>query len=297
MSTITSDEAEKAFCKHYIKTSNASEAYKVAFPKEAEKLSNTITSKRGLALLNRNHIKEYIALQEMSTKDLAVEVLREELLSGGDKSKRVQAASIVLEKLVKDNVKKSADRWIEALCSVGATVIKPTSKGVVEESLEDVVKKKSSVISLRDIAKSLAYVMLDGDARIKLSHMAGAPFADDPEAELHEVQKEVLSRTEREVIWHAGSRGGKSVTGGVQAFINLCIPGQRIAIIADTYEHCHNEFDYAYRAFDNLFGAYATTRYHNTNVGNQHNMRIDTVWNCTLQTFSVGNDNLDSTSY
>ena len=170
----------------------------------------------------------------------------------------------------------------------------PYGDSIRTELLRDVLLRKSSWITPHDIIERRAYVYLSGDSKIELCHKAGAPFTDDPTRTLHEVQRDFLHRTERELILMGGSRLGKSVLGGCAAFAQLSIPGQRIAIVADTYDHCYHEFAYAFQAFDKVFGEDAATIYDFLHHGNQHKMQIDTVWDSTLQVFSMGNDFLDS---
>jgi len=170
----------------------------------------------------------------------------------------------------------------------------PYGDSVRTELLRDVLFKKSQWITVNDIAEKRAFIYLDGQAKVDLAHLGGAPFTDDPSHTLHKVQVDFLHRLDRECILHGGSRLGKSVVGGVEAAAGLVVPGMRIAIIADTYDHCYNEFEYAFKLFDKLYGEDATTVYDFIHHGNQHKMQIDTIWDSTLQVFSVGNDYLDS---
>lgn len=170
----------------------------------------------------------------------------------------------------------------------------PYGDTVREELVKDILLHKSKWITPQDLADKRAFIHLDGEAKIKLAHLGGAPFTDDPKHTLHDVQKDFLMRQEREQILHGGSRLGKSVLGGISGSAQITIPGQRVAIIADTYDHCYHEFDYARQMFDNLFGEEATTIYDFLHHGNVHKMQIDTIWDSTLQVFSVGNDYLDS---
>ena len=170
----------------------------------------------------------------------------------------------------------------------------PYGDTVRTELLRDILLRKSQWITPEDIAEKRAYIELDAQAKIDLCHKAGAPFSGDPAHILFPEQAQVITAPEREVYWSGGSRLGKSVAGGCVADCNLVIPNQRIAIIADTYNLAEKEFAYAFEGFDNLFGEQAALIYDYTNVGNQHKMRIDTVWGSTLQVFVMGTDYLDS---
>ena len=175
-------------------------------------------------------------------------------------------------------------------------VVEETDKYVlVEESVSDILLEESEFITLADIASDKARMVLPTQAKIDLAHMGGAPFLEqDENAILSPLQQEILDRPEREIIVFGGSRVGKSVIAGVLGFLHLCIPNTKIAIVGMTYNHAQKEFDYLYRMFLSVFGPDAAKDMSNISRGNQNNMFIDTIWNSSVKTYSVGINDLDA---
>jgi hypothetical protein len=71
------------------------------------------------------------------------------------------------------------------------------------------------------------------------------------------------------------------------AFVGACIPFFETAIIADTYDHCADEYKYTHRAFMQLFGNGAASRITFTNTQTHHDMQIESLWGSLVRTFST----------
>lgn len=148
-------------------------------------------------------------------------------------------------------------------------------------------------IKPQDILDRRAYIVLPPEAKIKLCHMAGAPWSDkDPEAKLHELQVQVLSRKEREKIVHGASRLGKSVLGGCEGILQLMLPFTNTAVVASRFLHVGHEFKYIYQGMRKLFrghqGALIRATYKNRQ--NYHEYDIETMWGSRCQGYSVDQD-------
>lgn len=148
-------------------------------------------------------------------------------------------------------------------------------------------------VSFQDILDRRAYIRLDGEARVKLAHMAGAPWNDKaPDAKLHDLQQEVVHRREREKIVHGGSRLGKSVLGGVEAICELMLPFSKLAVVAQRYDHVGAEWQYVYRGMLNLFDGrrHAFKRLIFKHQANYHDYDCETIWGSRGRGYSVESD-------
>lgn len=143
-------------------------------------------------------------------------------------------------------------------------------------------------ITMQDIAEGRAYIRLSPEAKVKLLHMAGAPWSQqNPDAKLSDLQKEVLGRKERIKIVLGGSRLGKSVLGGCELLCELAVPGTKSTVIAATYDLCGSEFQYAYDGFIKLFGRAAATRLRCVNLPAQKEFIISTIWGAEARAYST----------
>ncbi len=148
-------------------------------------------------------------------------------------------------------------------------------------------------VSPRDLIERRAYVRINGEAKIKLAHMAGAPWWDkDPNAKLHDLQRECLTRRERQKIIHGASRLGKSVLGGTEALIEAMLPGTSCAIVAARYDHVSHEFQYVHAGMRKLFGkvpqAFKRLIYRHSQ--NYHDYECSTIWGSRVRGFSTDSD-------
>lgn len=145
-----------------------------------------------------------------------------------------------------------------------------------------------------DLAERRAYVRYGPEARIKLCHMAGAPWSDrDPTAQLHKLQRECLSRPEREKIIHGASRLGKSVLGGCEAIIEAMQPGGKLAVVAGRYDHVAHEWQYLDKGMKRLFrgtGQNAFLRLKFVHRPSQHDYDLETIWGSKARGYSVESD-------
>lgn len=109
-------------------------------------------------------------------------------------------------------------------------------------------------VSPSDIVEQRAFIRVSPEAKVKLCHLAGAPWWDkDENAKLSKLQVEVLGRPEREKIVHGGSRLGKSVLGGCEGIIEAMLPHSKTAIVAARYDHVAHEFQYVHQGMRKLF--------------------------------------------
>jgi hypothetical protein len=148
-------------------------------------------------------------------------------------------------------------------------------------------------ISWADVVACRAYVRIGPEAKIKLAHMAGAPwFHKDPTAKLHERQIEAIQRPEREKIIHGGSRWGKSVAGGVEGLCEAMLPGSNLAVVAARYDHVAYEWQYIYRGLKTLFADHgqALLRLKFVHRPSQHDYDFETIWGSNGRGFSVDSD-------
>jgi hypothetical protein len=145
----------------------------------------------------------------------------------------------------------------------------------------------------QDIAEGRAFIRIGPEARIKLAHMAGAPWSDkDPDAKLHDLQKECLRRPEREKIIHGASRLGKSVLGGCEGLVEAMTPGGKLAVVAGSFNHVAHEWQYIDLGLKNLFKGIgqAFTRLRFVHRPAQHDYDFLTIWGSKGRGFSVHAD-------
>ncbi len=148
-------------------------------------------------------------------------------------------------------------------------------------------------ISPADLAARRAAVRIGPEAKIKLLHLAGAPWNEKhPDATLSPFQCEVLAREEREKIVHGGSRLGKSVLGGGEALIEAMLPFSSTAIVASTYAHVSHEYQYVFQGMKVLFKDYpmAFQRLIYRHSQNYHDYECSTIWGSKVRGFSVDAD-------
>lgn len=148
-------------------------------------------------------------------------------------------------------------------------------------------------LSFRHVAERKAYVHLSGEARIRLCHKAGAPWAERaPDARLSKFQQETLRRRERHLIVHGGSRLGKSVLGGCFGVIEFMLPSSFTAFVAGRYEHVNDEFKYLAKGLKTLFGdqKHAFTRFVHRAQTNYYAFDVESIWGARAVGYSVDVD-------
>ena len=147
-------------------------------------------------------------------------------------------------------------------------------------------------VSLSDIPAGRAFLHYGPQAKIALCERAGAPWSDkDPSAKLSPIQREVLTRPEREKIVEGGSGLGKSVTGGCEILLDAMIPGSSTAVVAQRYDHVSAEFQYVIEGLTRLFpDRTAFTRFSFKDQPNYHEYDIDSIWGAAVRGFSVESD-------
>lgn len=148
-------------------------------------------------------------------------------------------------------------------------------------------------VRFQDVVDGRAYIRIPPEGRIKLVHRAGAPWNEKiPGAELHDLQKEILLRPEREKIVHGATRLGKSVLGGCEAICELMLPGAKLAVIAGRFDHVGAEWQYIDRGMRNLFKGceQAFTRLKFKHQQNYHVYDVETIWDSRGQGFSIDAD-------
>lgn len=143
-------------------------------------------------------------------------------------------------------------------------------------------------LTWQDVFDGRAEVNIPPESLLLLAKLAGAPWNDmDPDAELSDLQKEIITTPERTVVVFGGSRGGKSVSAAVIALGQLMIPNAKIALIGANYEHCSKEFDYIWRGFFKLFPRSACTEAQFITRSPHFSMRLKTIWGSSVQVFST----------
>lgn len=118
-------DAEMLFVKTYVKYGKAAEAYRRAFPEDihVQKEDNKKISEKGNKLLKVSYIAEALEMHSQSNEELAVGVLREELLKGRIDQSSIKAADIIIRTKSRDSIRKATERWAEALCAINARVL------------------------------------------------------------------------------------------------------------------------------------------------------------------------------
>lgn len=148
-------------------------------------------------------------------------------------------------------------------------------------------------VSFADVVDGRAYIRLSGSAKIKLAHMAGAPWSEkDPDAQLHDLQQEVLCRPEREKIVHGASRLGKSVLGGCEGIAEVMLPKSKLAVVAARYDHVAHEWQYIHKGLRNLFrnhgAAFVRLKFKHQQA--YHEYDVETVWGSRGRGYSTDAD-------
>lgn len=148
-------------------------------------------------------------------------------------------------------------------------------------------------ISMADVFSGRAYIRIPPEGKVKLAHMAGAPFSDkNPDAELSDLQRQILDRSERVLIVHGGSGLGKSVMGGVMGICSLIVPNRRSIVIADRYDHVRHEFKYIVDGMKHLFRGIpqALPVARCVSRGSYHQYSVQTAWGAACEGKSISDD-------
>lgn len=272
------DENDARFCEYVAHGADWRAASLAAYGREIESVEHA-------RLKKRKEIKDYIAYLQRPGHEIATDVLRGQLVSP-KATERVAAATKLLDRHEKKGAQEAVARWWDLLEECGYTIRLP-----VPPSYEFGHEVE---VTLAELRAGRAYVDDPLAAKVALLHRAGAPWNQhDPDAKLSELQIELLGREERELICHGGSGVGKSVLGGCFALLELIKPHREIAIVADTYDHCSDEFQYVHAGFRKLFGRYAVKSTY-VNTRSVHDMEIQTYWQSRIRTFSVDREEGDA---
>ncbi len=151
----------------------------------------------------------------------------------------------------------------------------------------------SLTLTMQDVVSRRAYLRVGGAAKITLLKSAGAPWADrDPLADLSDFQKEVLTRRERHLIVHGGSRLGKSVLGGGLGICELMLPHSFTAFVAGRYEHVQDEWKHFAAGLKRLFGEqpFAFTTWVHKYKQNYYAFEVETIWGSRAVGYAVDVD-------
>jgi hypothetical protein len=233
----------------------------------------------------RPHVARFLKMLETEdTLEIAERIFRDQLLLGGRKE-RLQAATAVLARDSKERLRSGAERWLDLMLLCGAEVKLPVAPGTTEVT-----------VALKDLVDGRAQLSLPLAGKLELLRLAGAPWNDSlPDSTLSPIQVEVLGRRERLKILHGGSGLGKSVLGGCETLCELALPNHRSAIISDTYDHCADDFAYAYQGFVQLFGEACAVRlrFERKMVG-AYDMEILPIWGSSVRCYSTGFHNGDA---
>jgi len=148
-------------------------------------------------------------------------------------------------------------------------------------------------VTWEDVLAGRAYIRLPLVSKLLLLHWAGAPWNQKvPDACLHALQVEVIAHREREKIVEGGSRLGKSVLGGGEAFLETMLPFSQCFVVAQRYDHVGAEWQYVYKAHKALFGAFpqAHLRLVYKHQSAYHDYDVQTIWNARGRGYSVEGD-------
>lgn len=269
--------AERDFCMYYLANGkNQLAAYRTAFPKTTRRAPDFEVLGTADELLARPAIQAFLEVAGGSESEIAAHVLREGMLSGAA-ADRMRAAQTILAKDQREGSRQASERWAETMKAVGAEIEMPVPPGAT-----------SVTVRFEDVVRGRATIQLPFGARLKLLQRAGMPWNDlDPDAEISELQKELLAREERLTIVHGGSGVGKSVLGAAFALVKLSIPLRLIWIVAPTYDLCAAEFQYVWSGFHQLYGTECAARASFVNTVRVHDMEISTIWGSRVLCFSL----------
>lgn len=148
-------------------------------------------------------------------------------------------------------------------------------------------------VSWADVKAGRAYVRIPFVGKLLLFHWAGAPWSDkDPDACLHPLQVEVIAHRERERLVNGGSRLGKSVLGGCDGIDEAMVPGSKMAVVAQRYDHVGAEWQYIYHGLRKLFidCPQAFRRIVFKHQAAYHDYEYSTIWGSEGRGYSVEAD-------
>lgn len=231
-------------------------------------------------LLERDEIARFIEVCKKPGDQIAIEVFREEMLTGTPQGKRAAAEKFLKHHGEKDKDIEAFQRWTAIMTEAGAKVVIPPHAQTVELTFESFLRGD-------------AHLHLPFEAKVKILHMAGAPWNErDPHASLSGLQLKILKREERELLVLGGSGLGKSSLGGMFGVLEALVPGRNVAVVAATYKHVSHEFDYIIKGLKRLFGDLVNVSFpvfKNTNREKYADFHIETLWKTTVKGYSVDN--------
>jgi hypothetical protein len=273
---------EREFAVRVHANTRVTTAYREVFPErcktaEGKELDSRSIAVKAKALLRNDRIQDYLTFIQLPQAEIARRIVSRRMIVGADSVQFDTAKSVLAREKDQDVRLEVFELWRQVMMECGAEVCVAVKPG-----------EREARISLGDLVSGKAWLELPGWGRIKLLELAGFPWNDDdPEAKASPLQHEVAGRDERLMILQGGTGLGKSTMGGAFAFLGICIPNQRWAIVADTFDHCHDEFQYAYRAWIHLFGPRSAKRISVVHTAKHHDMEIETPWSSSLRTISL----------
>lgn len=138
-----------------------------------------------------------------------------------------------------------------------------------------------------------AHISLPPAARIALLEKLGMPFnVNDPDAQLSEFQRDILSRQERYVYVEGASGTGKSALGGGLAMLDFLLPFTHTVMGSLEYQHVGRDYAYFDLALKAAFGDVpaAFVDYKYKNVPGNYSFHAKSVWGAEVTGMSLEAD-------
>jgi len=266
-------EEDKSFVIEYLKTGDKKNSFKTAYGDDVEY--------KGLDadyILARSAVKKFTEEAKKTGTDLAKTIIKEQMLMGNDSTKSKNAQIFV--KLFGEQ-EKSGDVftcWSELMRKAGAEIVVPPHD-------------KPVTLTFESFLRGEAHINFPLAAKLRLLEIAGAPWNDrDPNAKISNIQREALTREDRELLILGASGIGKSSLGGMFGVLELMLPNRNTAVISQYYKHVGNEFEYVTKGMKTLFGALSTSAMPIMKCISQQKYQdyhISTLWGSEMKGYSA----------
>lgn len=130
---------ERKLAEHYIVHGNGSAAFKHAYPEKSAKMTSKETAKAGARLLQKPHIREYIALRDRPAEEIVQEISRNVALAEElPVRERFDGVKMLHSINEKDQQKSAVERFWQISSMVGARATRP----IPREEFEALVKRE-----------------------------------------------------------------------------------------------------------------------------------------------------------
>lgn len=266
--------------------------------------------RRGRVLRDQNRLVEaYLAELDMSDREMANALIREQLVKGSVAERR-KAAELVRQDQGRIDFSSAVEEFWKRSAEFGATAVRAYPGEVrrlvvcpcgcnheyevvlpIHDRFPGGVVPSNGLVemTLDDFRTGVCWIEYEPEAKMNLLRAAGAPWSDvDPEAKLSELQVEYFNHRERTKLLHGGSGVGKSVVGAGDCIVALMYPGDCVAVIGAEYENCEKEFRYIDQGMRALFPSLAAfRRIACVSRQNYHDLECSTIWGSECFAFSM----------